>query len=79
MKAVIMMILGAFTLLFISLAFAFYLDNLLGSEFYGFFIVGIFYLLLFLIFWLLRKKIVNNIKQSIEVEIPIRLDFDDKE
>ncbi len=78
MKAIVMMILGSFTLLFISLALAFYLDKLLGSAFYGFFIVGLFYLMLFVIFWLSHKKITKKIQESIDVEIPIKLEFDDK-
>jgi Zn-dependent protease with chaperone function len=78
MKAVLMIILGSFTILFVSLAFAFYLDTLLGSAFYGFFIIGLFYLSLFFIFWLLRKKITNSIQKSIDVEIPIKLDFENK-
>jgi Zn-dependent protease with chaperone function len=78
MKAVALMILGSFTLLFTSLAFAFYLDKIIGSSFYGFFIVGLFYLLLLLIFWGFRKKITQKIQESIDVEIPIKIDFDDK-
>jgi Zn-dependent protease with chaperone function len=78
MKAILMMILGSFTLLFVSLAFAFYIDSLLGSSFHGFFIVGLFYLMLFFIFWLLRKKITRNIQESIDVEIPVKLEFEDK-
>lgn len=78
MKAIVMMILGSFTLLFISLACAFYLDTIFGSPFYGFFVVGLFYLLLFVVFWLGRKKIIRKIQESIDVEIPIKLEFDDK-
>lgn len=78
MKAVLMIILGSFTILFVSLAFAFYLDTLLGSAFYGFFIIGLFYLSLFFVFWLLRKRITNSIQKSIDVEIPIKLDFENK-
>jgi uncharacterized BrkB/YihY/UPF0761 family membrane protein len=76
MKAIVMMILGAFTLLFISLAFAYYLDTILGSAFYGFFVVGLFYLLLFVLFWLFRKKISAKIRESIDEEIPIKLEFE---
>lgn len=78
MKAVILMIFGSFTLLFTSLALAFYLDKVLGSEFYGFFIVGLFYLLLLIVFWAFRRRITQKIQESIDVEIPIRLEFEDK-
>ena len=78
MKAIIMMILGSFTLLFISLACAFYLDTILGSRFYGFSVVALFYLLLIVIFWLGHKKVTRKIRESIDVEIPIKLEFEDK-
>lgn len=78
MKAIVMMILGSFTLLFISLALAFYLDSLLGSAFHGFFIIGLFYLLLLVGFWLSRKRINRKIQESIDVEIPIKLEFENK-
>ena len=78
MKAIVMMIFGSFTLLFTSLAFAFYLDDVFGSAFHGFFVVGLFYLFLLFVFWLFRNKITRKIQESIDVEIPIKIDFEDK-
>lgn len=48
------------TLIFLSIATAFYLSQLLGSIVSGFALVGAFYLLVTLVLVLLRKRIVET-------------------
>jgi hypothetical protein len=56
----VMFYLFFFVLLFISLAIAFWLDRLLDSNGYGFFIVAGFYLIAGLLFYALRRVFVER-------------------
>lgn len=62
-STVIIALFGLFFLLILSCGVGFYLSSLIGNTFSGFFIVAGFYLLVTLIVFLYRKKIL---------EIPLR-------
>lgn len=55
----VLMMLFFFILLFISIMAGYYFADLTGSMFYGFGIVAGFYLLLFFIVYLLRRKFLD--------------------
>lgn len=56
-SVLIISLFGLFTLLFISIGLAFYLNELWHSLYQGFFAVGGIYLLIALIVYLLKKKL----------------------
>ena len=55
-SVLILLIIGIFTLGFLSLALAWYLGQLLEKPFLGFLIVGGFYLLAGLVIWMNRER-----------------------
>lgn len=58
--AVLMGFLGLFTLLFLSIAVAVYLSNILESPSAGYFIVGGFYLLLLILLLVVGRKYIEK-------------------
>ena len=57
---VAMLFIGFLLVLFVSLAAAIYLGELLGHHHYGFFIVGGFFALLLLVIYVQREKWIKN-------------------
>jgi hypothetical protein len=55
---VIAAVFGFFALMFASLAFAWWMGNLVNSRIGGFGIAAVFYILLIVILWSTRKKII---------------------
>lgn len=56
------------SILFLSFGLSIYLSDLLNSTFYGFLIVGSFYLLLGIIFIIARKKIIVSPLRNILIK-----------
>ena len=73
------LILLSFMLLFVSLGLALYLNQALQSQFYGFMLVGGAYAVLFVVFWLMRYKVIEKVQESIDEELPIKIDFLEEE
>jgi hypothetical protein len=57
---VLLIVLSLLVLVFVSVGAALWIGELLGSAFYGFFIVAGFYLVLALLLYLLRDRIVKK-------------------
>jgi uncharacterized membrane protein YqjE len=64
LSLLVVIIAGAILLMaafvFFSLVFVLWMNNLAGSMMTGFVILGAFFIVLFILFWLLRKKIMIN-------------------
>ena len=64
LSLLVVIIAGAILLMaafvFFSLVFVLWMKNLTGSMMTGFVILGAFFIVLFILFWLLRKKIMIN-------------------
>lgn len=54
---VLLLTIGLFSVLFLSMALAYYLGHLLGNTFIGFFLISAAYLSLFTVIYILRNKI----------------------
>lgn len=65
-SAISLMVLFIFFLFFLFLALGFYLGDLLGSPFKGFGIIALFYMILIILFILIKKK---NIEQPLTDKI----------
>lgn len=59
-STLILVVIGFFCLLFMSIVAGFYFSELLGSTFYGFGIIGGIYLLLFLILLLVKNLFIKR-------------------
>jgi hypothetical protein len=57
---IVLIVLSALVLVFISIGAALWIGELLGSAYYGFFIVAGFYLVLALLIYLMRDRIVKK-------------------
>ena len=71
----------SFAMLFISLAVAQWLNNIIDYPGSGFIIVAGFYFLSLIIFWLLRRKLIEKpiIQSMIEIFFPSDHTFEQKE
>lgn len=65
--SVAMLMIVSFTLflLALSLMAGFYFAHLLGSYYYGFAVVAGFYLVMFIMFWMVRKKLATFIANKL--------------
>ena len=57
---IVLVLIIALFFLFVSLGLCFYIGDLLGKVYYGFFAMSGFYLLLFIIFLLVKNKVEDN-------------------
>lgn len=68
-----------FAFLFVSLAAAYWIDQIVGQQGTGFLFVAGFYFFCALLFWLLRRKLVEKpiIKSFIQLFFPVYLNYDE--
>jgi len=68
-----------FVLLFVSMGFAFWLGHQFESQSYGFLVVGGFYILVGLLFWVFRRAIIAKpvIKSFVQLFFPERSNYDE--
>jgi len=68
-----------FAFLFISLAFAYWIDQVLEQQGTGFLYLAGFYLLCAILFWLLRRNLIEKpiIKSFIQLFFPVYPDYDE--
>ncbi|TRX70794.1 phage holin family protein [Carboxylicivirga sp. M1479] len=68
-----------FVLLFASLAMAFWLNHILENDSIGFLLVASFYMLIAIIFYLLRKSLIQRpiIQSFIQLFFPKFVDYDE--
>ena len=78
-NAGIMLLIGVFAFAFLNLGAAFYLNALLDTPILGFVLVGLFYVVVLLVYYLFRKRISNNkIKNVVLLKLSKNMDdFDE--
>lgn len=68
-STLILLISGFFCVLFLSIVAGFYFSELFGNTFYGFGVIGGFYLLIFIILLLARKSLIHKPVSNIIINL----------
>ncbi len=77
--AMLLLVIGLFTLLMFSLALGFWLSDLLESKAYGFAIVGGIYTFFFIIYFLFGESSVDRLVKDKMVKLALDVEEDNEE